>query len=88
MFTYKLSRRVAATLAGILLPLVTLSSAAKAIPLGLYLFNTGVNNDNSKADPLVFPPLPIELKQAAQLQREADGRGWPRLAWCPAVSWS
>jgi peptidoglycan hydrolase CwlO-like protein len=26
--------------------------------------------------------FPIELKQAAQLQREADGRGWPRLAWC------
>jgi hypothetical protein len=26
--------------------------------------------------------FPIELKQAAQLQREADGRGWPRRAWC------
>jgi peptide/nickel transport system substrate-binding protein len=26
--------------------------------------------------------LPIKLKQAVQLQREADGRGWRRLAWC------
>jgi hypothetical protein len=26
--------------------------------------------------------FPIELKQAAQLQREAAGRGWPRLSWC------
>ena len=24
--------------------------------------------------------VPIELKQAVQLQREADGRGWRRLA--------
>jgi hypothetical protein len=26
--------------------------------------------------------FPIELTQAAQLQRAADGRGWPRLARC------
>jgi hypothetical protein len=26
--------------------------------------------------------FPIELNQVAQLQREADERGGPRLAWC------
>jgi hypothetical protein len=35
--------------------------------------------------PLLEPPasyldVPIKLKQAVQLQREADGRGWRRLA--------
>jgi hypothetical protein len=26
--------------------------------------------------------FPIKLKQAVQLQREADGCDWPRPAWC------
>jgi hypothetical protein len=64
---------------------LTWPSAAIEISFGISPVQTGrrgILGSRCAGQESVPVRFPIKLKQVAHLQREADGRGWPRLACC------
>ena len=60
----------------------TLANNVLGVLVGLKYPNNIPSDAKIFIEVLHSAAFPIKLKQAAQLQREADGRGWPRLACC------
>jgi hypothetical protein len=69
---YELPQQVGSLQAGTLLWAASVGKKTERMATRIYR-----SNDEGRS----WSYIPIKLKQAVQLQREADGRAWRRLAW-------